>query len=489
MHGANWVLGDGYNQIYKNIKVRFDSIGIASVDSMPGYIPFLHTSASMSDSSGNLLFTSNGIKIYDKLGAIIPNSLLHPGPIVNQYTASGLNLPRAAAFLPFPGDSIRYILIHIAPEIQLSMGSPGYIPYPIPAHIYYTVINKTLNNGNGGIESINNIILTDTLTHAMGCGAITKHANGRDWWIIHKKHYRNEFYKFLVTPYGVSYYGSQTIGPDFTDQIGVSYIFSPNGEFMAGVRVGVQSIGIMRFDRCTGLLSDFTNVPIQSGSLTPEILLFSKNSRYIYTNTDKIFQFDLIQFPIASSVQNSKVVVGFGDSTFVCPPSFQSGTGYSYGQLAPNGKIYYPTWTACSFLSTIESPDSGGINCNVQNHNVNIYNPAYTTPYLLNYTLSTIPGSICDSLTVGQAEVMASDFSLYPNPSTGNFNIRISKPEQQVYVQVFTLEGRLILAEMFHNTNNLSVQLPENLKDGLYLVQLQTEKNTICKKFVKQRID
>jgi hypothetical protein len=51
---------------------------------------------------------------------------------------------------------------------------------------------------------------------------------------------------------------------------------------------------------------------------------------------------------------------------------------------------------------------------------------------------------------------------------------------------VYTLEGRLVYSERFVNPTAMNVQMPENLKEGLYMVQLQTEKQTRCLKLMKQ---
>lgn len=107
--------------------------------------------------------------------------------------------------------------------------------------------------GNGDLTQLS--LLTDTLTNWGGGLSVTKHANGRDWWVIVKKHYKNKFYKFLLTPLGIQSMGYQLIGLDDQARLLDTYSFSPNGEILAGV-VQPHEIALFNFDRCTGLLSN-----------------------------------------------------------------------------------------------------------------------------------------------------------------------------------------------------------------------------------------
>ncbi|MBL0051462.1 MAG: hypothetical protein IPP29_08100 [Bacteroidetes bacterium] len=75
---------------------------------------FYGTQATISDSAGNFLMSSNGIFIADATNDTMDNGdSLNPGTVVNQWS-DGLLYPNANLFLPWPGDTINifYCIIH-----------------------------------------------------------------------------------------------------------------------------------------------------------------------------------------------------------------------------------------------------------------------------------------------------------------------------------------------------------------------------------------
>ena len=77
-------------------------------------------------------------------------------------------------------------------------------------------------------------------------------------------------------------------------------------------------------------------------------------------------------------------------------------------------------------------------------------------------------------------------FVLFPNPTSGNLNIRFDKnPEQDVFVKIFNLQGQLVKSMNFQNVPfsilNLNV---ENLIAGTYMLAVQIEgKETLTQPF------
>ncbi|MBK7683752.1 MAG: hypothetical protein IPJ26_15350 [Bacteroidetes bacterium] len=123
--------------------------------------------------------------------------------------------------------------------------------------------------------------------------AVTKHANGRDWWIMVKKHYKNRFYKFLLTPAGIQPMGYQLIGLDNQARLLDIYCFSPNGEIVAG-NIGfsgyAHDIVLMNFDRCTGLLSNHQIISIlTTPTMVVKMLIFTRFSVFIFDGASEDF--------------------------------------------------------------------------------------------------------------------------------------------------------------------------------------------------------
>jgi subtilisin-like proprotein convertase family protein len=97
---------------------------------------------------------------------------------------------------------------------------------------------------------------------------------------------------------------------------------------------------------------------------------------------------------------------------------------------------------------------------------------------------------LCSTVAVplNVAENSIQDFSLYPNPNNGDFNIQFnSTSNEPISLSVFDIRGRQIYANTYSNNGffNENIQL-NNLQSGVYLVKVKDGKNEITKKFIKQ---
>lgn len=80
------------------------------------------------------------------------------------------------------------------------------------------------------------------------------------------------------------------------------------------------------------------------------------------------------------------------------------------------------------------------------------------------------------------------DFSLYPNPNNGDFNVQFnSTSNEPIELAVFDIRGRQIYQNVYTNNGffNENIQL-NNLQSGVYLIKVKDGKNEITKKFIKQ---
>ncbi|WP_432412298.1 T9SS type A sorting domain-containing protein [Rasiella sp. SM2506] len=64
-------------------------------------------------------------------------------------------------------------------------------------------------------------------------------------------------------------------------------------------------------------------------------------------------------------------------------------------------------------------------------------------------------------------------FKLYPNPNKGIFNISFTESQPRITVNIVDLLGRQIVTVDYFNTNTVAVD--ENLKAGVYLVEIYAE--------------
>ncbi len=82
------------------------------------------------------------------------------------------------------------------------------------------------------------------------------------------------------------------------------------------------------------------------------------------------------------------------------------------------------------------------------------------------------------------------EFSIYPNPCSGNTTITFNNPESnKITIEILDAQGKLIaspitnqaLTEGIHQFN---IQLPENLPFGIYCIQLLTDTNQYSRKLI-----
>ena len=125
------------NVISKRGVLKFDSLGY-TLDTANFKMPFRATQGNLSDENGNLLMVSNGCWIADATGDTMMNGGgLIPNPFTNDWCDSftGLPVENTAAFLPYPNDTNKVILMHQSGTNTSNFYSDG---------LYYTVIDKSL---------------------------------------------------------------------------------------------------------------------------------------------------------------------------------------------------------------------------------------------------------------------------------------------------------------------------------------------------------
>jgi len=437
------------------------------------------TNTSICDTSGNLLFYTNGIYIANTENDTIQNGGgINPGKYADDHAFYGYILGQGVLAIPKPGSDSLYYLFHASkdyPNNQISFHSPFF---------YYSLIDMSLNNGLGAVVEKNQIIIEDILVP--GQISATKHANGRDWWILLRKYDSNKFYRILVQPDGIVNTGLQEIGTAFNAGIGQA-VFSPNGsKYIVYNSYSVSEgnlLNIYDFDRCSGELSnEIQTVVIDSAySLGAAV---SPNSNFLYLSSyNYIYQYDLEAEDILAS---KDTVAIYDDFEIEITPSFSIPTRFKYMQLAPDGRIYINVPGAANVLHVINQPDEVGDSCEVLQHSVNLptFN-SHSLPNFPNYRLGAKEGSFCDSLSSTDNPKNYPNFTpikLYPNPSSGIINIDIDEwldASSNMVIKLLDVSGNLIVV------NNLNISQKEinldlsQLSDGIYFYLLELNNELI----------
>ncbi len=261
--------------------------------------------SSIADASGNLLFYTNGVKVWNRWHLVMANG----NGLAGENSSS-----QSALIVRQPGSSDIYFIF------TTDGGFNG---------LCYSVVDMSLAAGMGSVTT-KNIPLQLPSTERL-CG--TKHCNGQDIWVISHDHYSDAFRANLVTSSGVntvaviSNVGTALYG---TNKIGCMKV-SPNGK-----KIGMAlyrppfSFELYDFNAATGVVSNALNLPVSAPAYGCE---FSPDGTKFYgvlwaasSVTKRLRQWDLCSGTNASIVASE---TAFEDTQ----------TGQL--QLGPDGKIYH----------------------------------------------------------------------------------------------------------------------------------------------------
>ena len=446
-------------------------------------MPFRAAQGNISDESGNLLMVSNGCWIADATGDTMQNG---GGLIPNSFTANwcnttkGLPVQNSAVFIPFPNDTNKVYLLHQSGTSLSNFKSDG---------LYFTVIDKSLNGGLGSVVpgQKNQVALQVGLNTGI---AVCKHANGIDWWVLVFKDSSDIVYTMQLSAAGFSIPVQQALGviPPVNSLGQMS--FSPDGKKFAYLyydgTFGAANnyIRLFDFDRCTGLLSNKTEVIYieNDGGLG---LSFSSDSKKLYASTFlKIVQLNLDTSNIAASLDTVAVYDGYAFPY----PILQTSFWMMY--LAGNGKIYITSGNSVIDLHCINYPDSAGLACDIQQHALHL--PCFSARGNVNHPnyylgCDTTLGCPC-LVNTGLSEHGKHDFSikLSPNPGSAGFEILYLLPQNKNGIlSVYDLQGRLMHKQILPHWSTMQHIPASNWAGGVYQVRIESDGYFSTNKWVK----
>ena len=423
--------------------------------------------ASICDNNGNILFYTNGDFIADATGDTMMNGGgLIPGPFRNDNFQYGLPNPQGAIVIPFTTDNNKYYLFQIAVNNVTRDGDS----------LLYHVIDMSLNSGLGAVILKNQFLLAGHFTQ--GDLISVKHGNGRDWWMLFHGQGDALYYSYLIS-------NDSLIGP-FSQNIGVikqdlgQAVFSPDGSKFASFD-SYNDLELFNFDRCTGLLSNHIHISM------PHLYAswgccFSPNSNLLYvSDRQNLYQYNLQAASIAGSKDTIAVWDGFGDPF---PNSF------ALSQLGPDGKVYISSFGGTQHIHVINNPDSLGQACDVQQHFYLL--PSYnagTIPNLPFYELGSLGGSLCDSLStnISSRNVLTINYFVFPNPVRDILYIQNFSKEPVKSLTISDLLGKTIQSDFSILKNGEYIEVnTASLQQGLYILQMETDKGLWIQKFFKE---
>jgi gliding motility-associated-like protein len=312
------------------------------------------SSASISDSLGNLLFYTDGSQVFKRNHAQMLNGIdlisgVNQGPII----------------LPVPSHQNLYYIITVYNPMTNWNLVPG-------SGLHYSIVDMTLDNGLGDVTVKNVVIALPVPGKAMDKLTSVRHKNNRDIWIITRVFPSDKFVSFLLTPNGIS--PNSVVSESFMwvdvstsvpwqNHIQGELEVSPDGKKMAAAYSGLSLFEIGDFDIATGEYTHLFAVdppavgPSGYYGYSPQALEFSPNSELLYVSSrwegtydEVIYQYesnhtDSLEFNLSARVAGTGLVNAF--------------------QTGPDGKIYGGNHSR-PYLSFINNPDERGLFCNYQ---------------------------------------------------------------------------------------------------------------------------
>jgi|JI10StandDraft_1071094.scaffolds.fasta_scaffold06473_6 hypothetical protein len=472
--------------------------------------------ATMSDANGNLLFYTNGITIFNRNHQVMVNG--------SGLTSNSSNT-QSAFIVPFPQNPDKYYVI-----------TPG--PYN------YSIVDMTLDNGNGAVMSTAKNISINTENSEKVAGLLA--SNQTDIWLITYGASQKRFNVYKISPSGIT---TTPVVSQFTTASGFfGYMkISPDGTKIAMANF-TNTFHLYDFDAATGVVSNQVIVPITIGGFGSYGIEFSPNSQLVYVadhrGQNRVFQYDIT---LATPTLISASVVPLTANTMALGGI----------QLGPDNKIYVARENN-GFLGVINHPDVIGTGCDYVAEGVhlagktsNLGLPGFVAsslvqnqPYISSFSpMSGVAGDVviisgidfssilsnntvsfngvnasvteatANSLTVlvpegantgkisiesgcnlvsttddftisslGINDLNNEDVFVYPNPTTGI--IRITSSENTTFdtIELVDIYGKKV-GIVTENTNQLDISA---LANGIYLLKIYAGTTVIQKKIIKQ---
>lgn len=340
--------------------------------------------ASISDASGNLLFYTDGVSVWDSTNPSIPNIAgLQGNPSSTQ----------SAIIVPDPANSQQYYVF-------TADGASGS--------------NHEFNGIRLNVSSWTSVLLSSLMTLPIipfrsPTEKVTaiQHANCVDYWVVTivqdtptlaANNGSGIFRVFLVNSLGVQHIGDTAMGVNVAD---VGYLkASPNGLRLAVANYQNNNVLVYKFDNTLGVLDLSSLVTIAVPAITstpphpraPYGVEFSPNNNVLYysllgsggggtgtNNNGYVFQVDLTVPPVSTQI--------------VSYPNPFGSAGYALGalQLGIDGRIYVAKQGETS-LGAILNPNVLGSGCNPNMSFI----PALSTGATCNLGLPNLLSNPCD---------------------------------------------------------------------------------------------
>ncbi|MBI1306592.1 MAG: hypothetical protein GC181_08260 [Bacteroidetes bacterium] len=362
------------------------------------YFGTIEASATICDTSGNILFYTFGDSVWNRKHETMPNGY---GLGQKSFPIPGSS-SQGAIIIPVPkSNSLFYVFTTDNAENRLKNG------------FRYSIVDMTKDAGLGDVTTKAQLLI-DSVCEKL---TATFHTNGEDIWVVTHQYRTDAFYAYLVTQNGldpnpvISHTGQimyETKPSIYPESMARGQLkFSPDGKKLIMLTYSDHHIyprkpEMFSFDASTGKVTSDFEID-DKDSVGYYGASFSPNNKILYLTSGwhgkYVHQFDLTNVVDSKSFLDSRTVVH--EYTELSNPPFNAGIS-----LGPDGKIYLSsnkTW-----VDVIENPNVVGAGCNFKEKAIILKNcegitfSNYSMPnFIQSYFTKSFTGRNCDSLGAG----------------------------------------------------------------------------------------
>ena len=325
---SNWYFGE-------NAGIRFNADGNVT-ELTNGKLNTIEGCTTISDSSGNLLFYTDGITVWNRLHQPMSNA--------DEALGNGLfgdpSSTQSAIVVPKPSDANIHYIFTVDTAVRNEDIDQGF---------NYSIVDMSLNGGLGNVTLKNSNLLQDSSEKIT---AVVKDCVTQSIWVItlasengEPSGVFNTFYAYEVNNSGLNTTPVTSTFTTYYISDARGYLkLSPDGTKLVSANAA-SGLYIYDFDKTTGFVSNETPIAINFslGGTKPQSpygIEFSQNNQLLYVSTFYITdqtgmnnisdQYGaLLQYNLtATDISSSEVVIDERQT-------YRGGL-----QLGPNGKIY-----------------------------------------------------------------------------------------------------------------------------------------------------
>ncbi len=452
---------DLWSQKEGNIWYFGNNAGISFSSGSPtaltdGQISTREGCASIADNYGNLLFYTDGQKVYDA-----SHNLMVNGSNLLGHVSSC----QSALIIPWPGNYSKYFIISVdAIENNAVNG------------VRYSVVDMSLNSGKGDIvSSQKNIVL---LKPQCEKATLIPHSNKTDYWLVTNQSSSDSILSFAITSTGINKKAIRSnsglvLKGDLNNNLG--YLNpSHDGSRLVSCHFQLNKVLLMDFDNSTGKISN-SIILIKACAYSAE---FSPNNKVLYVSglrwPTSIDQFDISSTSQSTIQKSIKQIFDYGSGEMGAL------------KLAPDGLIYATSETTTNnyneHLGAIKNPNTLGINCS--------FNPkaVYLGGKGTRLGLPNIIYQTSSSDSKVKNTNIDIKLNVYPNPLSNSANIEyITYNHSDNILKILNILGdeisTVISANQEPGTHYLTIDT-SNFESGTYFIELEIEGKTTIKKVI-----